>query len=262
MLSKDDEEKILPKSGNDQNSDFYLENPQIAKTEELLKFLPIVIEKLSAYQPEHFVETRKERSSDKLNKTKKKNTRSLPKNKLEKSKLKEAQKEIKVSEDEFTNTENEIKMADECSKNVKNDVSLNQNDSQKPNVPSKILLDILKIDLKQCNKSIDFKAGHNFKNDEDDKEAVAIKSCLSVKSNENFNQEFPDDLFNRINIEGPPTKPNELANENYNSCNVAFVSFSDYDYSAECRNLEKELLSECDHVLEDIRKEADSMQIY
>lgn len=139
---------------------------------------------------------------------------------------------------------------------------VSQNDSQMPSLSSKNLLDVVKIDLKQIDRNIDFKAGEYFKRDEDEKEAVVIKSCLSVRSNENFNQEFPDELFNRLNIGGPPTKPNEGANENYNSCNVAFVSFSDYDYSAECRNLERELLSECDHVLEDIRKEADSMQIY
>lgn len=115
MLSKHEEEKTLPKSGNDKNSDFYLENPQIAKTEELLKFLPIVIEKLSAYQPEYYNETRKECSNDDLNKkkNKRKNARPSVKSKLEKNKDEELQKEFKSTKGESINSKVDVRMPEQ-----------------------------------------------------------------------------------------------------------------------------------------------------
>jgi len=43
-----DAQKNMTLASSNINLDLYLENPQIAKTEELLKFLPLVIEKLRA----------------------------------------------------------------------------------------------------------------------------------------------------------------------------------------------------------------------
>ena len=122
-------------------------------------------------------------------------------------------------------------------------------------------VDTIRLDAQQTEERVVIRINDDFNKDEKDKEAVTVKPCLSMLSNDQFIQEFPDDFFNRMSNEGPPTKQNDGANENYNSCNIAFVSFSDFDYSAECRNLERELLSECDHIIEDVEKE-DHMHVY
>ena len=58
--------------------------------------------------------------------------------------------------------------------------------------------------------------------------------------------------------EGPMTRPYDYYNETPQFFPEQNFGFSENDYSAECRNLEKELLDECDGVLEDINKERQS----
>mmetsp|Transcript_16462 Transcript_16462/g.18307 ORF Transcript_16462/g.18307 Transcript_16462/m.18307 type:complete len:142 (+) Transcript_16462:214-639(+) len=72
----------------------------------------------------------------------------------------------------------------------------------------------------------------------------------------------PEEHFYQNINDGLSTKPHEYDlgqfafNQNYS------FSFSNFDYSAECKDLEQELLEECDIVIDDIQKEQNKFGLY
>lgn len=217
------------------NDEFYLENPQVAKTEELLKFLPMVNEKLGVkleQLPDSTDNNYKDNTTNKknLSKTSRIGKRGRSKVKIL-PQLTNSYKKQKVSEDQYeeekeTKEEREGREKDQVPfASPSSIVALNVID-----LVSKTPIESVDEDLHQIHKSVE-----HFKTLE--------KPCFSVKSHDNLMESFPDDPFQRFYNSHHP-RPIEMKFDTSRLDNHNSYDFSNNNYSEECKELEQQLLNE------------------
>lgn len=227
-----------------EDEELYLENPQVAKTEDLLKFLPMVIRKLNAY-PSDLVtnEETKKISKQTKNKQKGKNAknrkRAMEKNETKKNE--QPNKQVKTTEEPL-----------EEEKETKEEKYPENQDDQNANIESpEDLASVSKPPFDSIDGEISEVKRTNLNN-----QNKSDKPCLSIKSNDHLIEHFPEDPFQKADDEQYHSK---------NSCNFNFsranhsrnpsFDLSNNNYSDQCKDLEQRLLNECDMVIEELDRE-------
>lgn len=217
------------------NDEFYLENPQVAKTDELLKFLPMVNDKLGVKLDQLPDSTDNNNKVNTINKRNIGKSSRIVKRARSKAKIQpqssNSYKKQKVSEDPYeeekeTKEEREIKEKEQVPfTNTNNMVALNMID-----LVSKTPLESVEEDLHQIHKS-------------DEHLKILEKPCFSVKSHENLMESFPEDPFQRFYNSHHP-RQNEMKFDTSRLENHNSYDFSHNNYSEECKELEQQLLNE------------------
>lgn len=225
-----------PEIGDNISDDLYLENPQVAKTEELLKFLPLVIETLQAY-PEELprVANLKQKQSKTTKKLKPKPNK-VRKRVSEKAELQNKNssefKRHKASEEQ---NEEEKETKEERDARCVEDMHMFNSNKMGAHYDldsiSKPPMDSIDVDIHEIRKN-------NMGNPNLD------KSCLSVRSGDHFIEHFPDDPFHKIDHEGNHGKSNDFNFDVSKLDNHHSFDLSNNDYSEECKELEQKLLNE------------------
>lgn len=236
---------------NIQKDELYLENPQIAKTEDLLKFLPLVIKSLKAF-------TKDLPKSSAIGKSNKRGKRKI-KNKRKRVEEKSSQKDCKINNKRKKVSEN----SNEENKDLEEDTKIDKvfENNEKVVLPenkisnwtnngehklSKQLIEQMDADFNE----IKYGVGGLTNN----------KPWLSVKSGDNLIDHFPDDPFNKIEEDHWRKRKNSFLIDFYKFGESHSMNLSNYNYSIEWRELEQKLLNECDEIIDDINKEIDDFK--
>ena len=191
-ISNQSEQSVENKENlNFQKDELYLENPQIAKTEELLKFLPLVIKSLKAFTKDLPKSSSVGKSNKRGKRKTKTNKRKRVSEKLPKDNKKNSYKRQRISEElieENKNTEEDTLI--EKSNKQEEKVVLTENKNSN-------IINIEELDPLTKNQAENMEIDYNEIRSEINMQCNN-KQWLSVKSEDNLIDHFPDDPFNKM----------------------------------------------------------------
>lgn len=219
-----------------QDEELYLENPQVAKTEDLLKFLPMVIRTLQAYPSDlntsesipKLSKSINNKQKDKVNKLRKRISEDNLVNEGNQPTKRIKTKEEPIEEEKVPKKEKDVKLMED----LEEEPPMKVTPPHELDSISKPPLDSIDADIAEIKNMGIHGQGLD-------------KPCLSVKSNDNLIEHFPEDPFQKFDDE--THQPKNSYNFNFpplNNSNNPSFDFSNNNYSDECKDLEQKLLNE------------------